>query len=364
MFSRSFKIYLITNNITNEKYVGITKLKLKSRFYFHKTTLNCPRLSNAIKKYGGDNFKIEILFNAFSIKDMINLENYFIKLYNTLSPSGYNLREGGKYGLFSEEVKQNMSIRWKEKWKNERYSEHLKKLDKYRNEYINSKKEPIVGVNIKNSSIIRYKTIQSSINDGYNPSSVLNRTCKYDHYYIWFYDEGFSDNFYRDLAEFQLGGFGSYSKGRNSWLKSNKKQRIQKMIEGSKHRAKPIIGVSRFDGSILEFPSISQAGKIYTTGSLCQSLTGTCKHAYNHYWFYKDQTKNHEYYVNLARSKFGEFNDTNIKQFKAVNVSTGEELVFNQLSDVKSKGFLPKAVRQVLIGRRKIYSGYTWSFIL
>lgn len=49
---------------------------------------------NAILKYGFKNFKIEIL-GEFKIEFLDNKEKYYINLFNSLVPFGYNIYEGG-----------------------------------------------------------------------------------------------------------------------------------------------------------------------------------------------------------------------------------------------------------------------------
>lgn len=49
----------------------------------------------AIRKYGIENFQIDILEENIE-KELIDIkEQYYINLYNTMAPNGYNLTEGG-----------------------------------------------------------------------------------------------------------------------------------------------------------------------------------------------------------------------------------------------------------------------------
>ncbi len=100
-------IYIIKNNINKKMYVGQTRMSLKERWRHHTTKGNL--LYSAIKKYGKDNFSIEILSQT-TTKEKLNLfEKIAIKKLNTISPNGYNLREGGEkdYSL-TEETKQKL----------------------------------------------------------------------------------------------------------------------------------------------------------------------------------------------------------------------------------------------------------------
>lgn len=358
MFNRKFKVYLITNLKNGTQYVGVTIQDLRQRWSQHCNTIQPNKLYPAIQEYGVENFKMEVIFQATDIDTMIGIEDYFIKYYNTLSPNGYNLRDGGVYGKFTEEVKTDMSAKLKIRWetKPELFKNSLIALKKY----TDNKQEKIIGINIKDSSIIKFNTINAAMENGYFPMNVLLGQSNFDHDYHWFYNEGQSDEHFINLTKEKLGEFGTYSKGENSWNKSNYNERIKAMEDASAWRAKPLVAVSRFDGSIKEFKTVNQAIKAgYTWGSVRQSLTRECKHAYDMCWFYKDESIN---YLEESKKILGSlYSDTNIKPFTATN--GGEVIKFNKLDDVTVQGFDKKAVRQVLTGRRKSYKNYTWKFI-
>lgn len=109
------KIYLITCIINNKKYVGQTIQKLKTRWNRHincnwnKKNLYLP-LQRAFKKYGIENFTIELLVENIDNQDKLNeLEIYYSKIYNSLVPYGYGLKVGERNGFISEETKQKIS---------------------------------------------------------------------------------------------------------------------------------------------------------------------------------------------------------------------------------------------------------------
>ena len=93
-------VYLITNNINNKKYVGITK-DIKERFNYHKTRYNRKKewnkpLYKAFRKYGIDNFSFEILNDNLTVEEAKLKEIEYIKCYKSLShQSGYNISAGG-----------------------------------------------------------------------------------------------------------------------------------------------------------------------------------------------------------------------------------------------------------------------------
>ena len=90
-------IYLRTNLINGKQYVGQTK-DFKSREY---DWLNLNKIyagaliERARKKYGTDNFKVEILKECDTLEELNKWEKYYISELNTIKPHGYNMTEGG-----------------------------------------------------------------------------------------------------------------------------------------------------------------------------------------------------------------------------------------------------------------------------
>ena len=88
-------IYKITNLVNNKVYIGQT-IHPDKRWWEHCA---CARRGDdnypihlAIKKYGLENFRMEIIEWT---EDYDNKEIYYIKFYNSLSPNGYNIAKGG-----------------------------------------------------------------------------------------------------------------------------------------------------------------------------------------------------------------------------------------------------------------------------
>lgn len=98
-------IYLVTNLINGKQYVGQTVQDLKKRWQGHQHGSSCRVLSQAINKYGKDNFKIEVLDKAKTIDDLNTLEIKYINKLNTISPNGYNLQTGGGSYIPHEQTK-------------------------------------------------------------------------------------------------------------------------------------------------------------------------------------------------------------------------------------------------------------------
>jgi hypothetical protein len=120
------QIYLIENKINKKKYIGTTKTKYgnmifgyENRFKHHLVNAftqskynDCPRLYNAIRKYGKDNFKIELLKEC-SMNERAELEKYYIQLYNSSNDKyGYNISLGGdgrSVSYVSDEIRNKIS---------------------------------------------------------------------------------------------------------------------------------------------------------------------------------------------------------------------------------------------------------------
>lgn len=89
---------MITNLINNKKYIGITN-NIQKRWANHKCC-NEPTMaiSQAIKKYGANNFKFEVLLSNVPIDKIDELEKEYIKKYNTHVSygQGYNISKGGR----------------------------------------------------------------------------------------------------------------------------------------------------------------------------------------------------------------------------------------------------------------------------
>lgn len=100
-------IYVYTNLINGKKYIELTTRKMKNR---HREHLNVSKnkiesydtnvvFHNAIRKYGIENFTLEILHSDLNLVDLNSLEKYYINFYDSLAcKNGYNVSSGGSNG--------------------------------------------------------------------------------------------------------------------------------------------------------------------------------------------------------------------------------------------------------------------------
>lgn len=91
----SFNLYVHTNKITNEKYIGITSQKCENRWGVNGNGYKLqPKFYNAIQKYGWENFKHEILYQNLSKEKALDIESQLIQQYDTIK-QGYNISPFG-----------------------------------------------------------------------------------------------------------------------------------------------------------------------------------------------------------------------------------------------------------------------------
>lgn len=106
------EIYLITNIITKKQYVGQTRTHHKNRGKYrpfgykgrfrqhisdalYQESKSTYYLSNAIRKYGAENFTTQLV-KTCTLEHLDDEEVYYIQQYKTLYPNGYNLTTGGR----------------------------------------------------------------------------------------------------------------------------------------------------------------------------------------------------------------------------------------------------------------------------
>ncbi len=113
------EVYKITNKTNGKCYIGqavkylsqsktkwgaIGRWKSHIREALSSQKDHCILLNNAIRKYGHNNFDLEVICDC-DLDDIDNNEMLYIKQYNSLVPNGYNLKTGGAKGKDSEETR-------------------------------------------------------------------------------------------------------------------------------------------------------------------------------------------------------------------------------------------------------------------
>ena len=118
-------IYKITNIITNKIYIGRTRKTIQERFLAHcyaaqQNKAKRLKIQNSIRKYGSENFTIELVYECQDEAEYATKEQEYIKLYNSTDPNiGYNVHEGGDGGSkiagFSQEQRAELSKKFSER---------------------------------------------------------------------------------------------------------------------------------------------------------------------------------------------------------------------------------------------------------
>ena len=109
-------IYKITNIQNNKVYIGQTIRPVEKRFHRHlNDALNNiidTHLARAIRKYGKENFSIQIIDTATTQEELNEKERYWIKYYNSVE-TGYNETDAiSKCGgnTYQSKTKEEMDI--------------------------------------------------------------------------------------------------------------------------------------------------------------------------------------------------------------------------------------------------------------
>ena len=94
-------IYIIKNDINDKVYIGQSiniEKRIKEHFWKAQNSNDVSynvAIHQAIRKYGKEHFSWEILQEC-SEEELDTLEQEYIKKFNSLSPNGYNILEGGQ----------------------------------------------------------------------------------------------------------------------------------------------------------------------------------------------------------------------------------------------------------------------------
>lgn len=106
-------VYMLTNNISKKRYVGQTSRSLEERWRAHQSSARQGskwRIHGALRKYGPDVFKKEILFESNEINEVKDFEANYIMNNGLLDE--YNMKPGGCGGYIVFEKNKKL---WKER---------------------------------------------------------------------------------------------------------------------------------------------------------------------------------------------------------------------------------------------------------
>lgn len=123
-----YVVYMHVNKANEKRYIGISKNPI-ARWANGKGYYRNKHFSDAINKYGWNNFDHLILYTDLTREEAGEIEQHLIKKYRTQDKRyGYNLTSGGEAFLHSEESKKLMSERRKGKGPREFTETHRQRI--------------------------------------------------------------------------------------------------------------------------------------------------------------------------------------------------------------------------------------------
>lgn len=110
MSENNCAVYVHVNLINGKKYFGITIQEPEKRWKNGSGYSNNAHFTNAINKYGWENFAHFILYKDIPIKIAKNIEEMLIKEHMSYDPRlGYNRTYGGELEKHTKETRRKMS---------------------------------------------------------------------------------------------------------------------------------------------------------------------------------------------------------------------------------------------------------------
>lgn len=106
-------IYKYTNLVNGKIYIGQTITTIEYRDKKHLSQLNDNTyFHKALKKYGRENFSLEIVEDNISIEKLDDKEKYYIDMFDSFytTGKGYNLTQGGKWGSGTQKLTISQAI--------------------------------------------------------------------------------------------------------------------------------------------------------------------------------------------------------------------------------------------------------------
>ena len=133
-------IYLITDTTNGMKYTGKHHYHIEGQLdpNYHGSGV----IIKNIYKKRPETLKEEYIKTCYSEEEMCSDEQYYIKVFKTLWPNGYNLTEGGDGGVHCEETRKKLSKAHKGKILSE---EHRRKISETHMGLQSGEKHPFYG---------------------------------------------------------------------------------------------------------------------------------------------------------------------------------------------------------------------------
>ena len=252
-------IYLITDTTNNMKYVGQHHYNKEGELdpNYHGSGIIISR----IYKERPETLKEEYIKTCYSDSEMNDDEKYYIKLYKTLYPNGYNLSEGGDGVLPSEETRRKMSEAMSGE-KNPFYGRHhseesKKKISDTHKGLLSGEKHPFYGRHLSEET----KRKLSKANKGKHLSVEHKRK-------ISEATSGEKNPFYgRQHSEESRRKMSGSHKGKPAYNKG-----IPRSEEVKKKLSKKVLQFTLNGEFVREWPSVAECGR----NGFCQGAVSEC----------------------------------------------------------------------------------------
>lgn len=370
---------------SGKQYVGITKQKPERRWRNGEDYSKQP-FYNAIKKYGWNNIKHEIIVSGISENAAKKIERFYIAKYMLQNKNyGYNVSPGGDTCTISEAGRKKISETHKGKsrtspWKGHSPSiETRKKMSEAHKTsakclaYI-ERRRSVKEAKIKESqkppkksykAVVQYDTQGMLINifDSYikaaesihiNKHHVLNnltkrtKTC---HGYIFKYI---------DEPILNIDIYNATHRNISDEFRKAAADNLRKYCQNDSRKRK-IKSIDQY-GNIKFYDSIQQArddGHIPEEISRCLSKKNSKKTHHELAWFYYDDEVTEE----ILLSKFSNKNigrkPRRINQF---SIEMQLLHTYDCIKDAQNDGYIASGIRKSISGERLTYKGYIWKY--
>ena len=341
-------IYCYTNKINGKRYVGQTIQKLRKRHGQHVQSAkfksdpydNYSPIHCAIRKYGIENFKLEILHIAdeYSI-DM--LERHYIYFLGTLTKNnkGYNVSSGGSNGNpFAGKTEEEIN-EWKRKISETLKGKFVGENNPNYGKNLSGENHPMFGK--KHSEESRRK-ISESLKGKY---------------------AGENHHFYgKNLSGENNPMFGKkHSEESRRKMSENLKG---KFIGENNPRCTQIVGIG--NDNVLFYKYIAEAEKDgFSKSSIYRCCIGKQLSHKGYKWYYKEDYDNlKENDVNIIRQRLEKEIKSNIslKNIVAVSVKSEKVLFFKNSKQAIKEGFSSSCIHKCCRGELKTHKGYRWYY--
>lgn len=384
-----YEIYKITCKANNKIYIGLTSVGIEKRWAQHVAcakNVNCKDahsiFKKAIRKYGPNNFYIEVIDTANSAKEAEEKEMQYIKKYNSFAfvenSNGYNSTYGGDgargYGMVpiveidiksGTVIKEYQSLTDAEKSYGHRIS-HVYDLSD--------------NIQTIKSTFFAYKNAIKK----YTTDELKNLVYKYCNVIMQFDMDGNLIEIWENIESitnakgYSQGNISSVIMGKRRlaygyiWVVYNdflEKKEIT--LRDAKTTAVPILQYTEDGILIAKYNSIIEAERI--TGISNSKITMVCKHKRNHaggyIWCYENEPINILAIKNIKEKK-EKLNDRKNNRLalkskrisEIIDINSGNKyLSISEISDMT--GISRKVIREVLNGKRENYQGHKWQYI-